>query len=190
MTNRVQELLGVEIPIVQAPMGYVARAQLASAVSNAGAMGIIETSSGRLDEVQVELEKMADLTDKPFGVNVAQLFVRAPGIVEHSAAGDADPRLVRLEILRGQKPHIVDRHQRRRRGARQQAGRLQMRLLPRSTAAADAQIEAIAEHRAPVVQQPLRAVDVGQRQTPCQLGLPSAQCDQSLRRVAVEPGTL
>src|SRR5581483_349814 len=51
MRTRVTELLGVEHPIIQAPMGYIARAQLASAVSNAGAMGIIETSSGRLDEV-------------------------------------------------------------------------------------------------------------------------------------------
>jgi enoyl-[acyl-carrier protein] reductase II len=85
MTNRIQSLLGIEVPIVQAPMGYIARAQLASAVSNAGAMGIIETSSGRLDEVRVEIEKMADLTDKPFGVNVAQLFVRQPGIVEFVA---------------------------------------------------------------------------------------------------------
>jgi enoyl-[acyl-carrier protein] reductase II len=85
MANRIQSMLGIEIPIVQAPMGYIARAQLASAVSNAGAMGIIETSSGRLDEVRVEIEKMADLTDKPFGVNVAQLFVRQPGIVEFVA---------------------------------------------------------------------------------------------------------
>jgi enoyl-[acyl-carrier protein] reductase II len=85
MTNRIQSLLGIEVPIVQAPMGYIARAQLASAVSNAGAMGIIETSSGRLDEVRIEIEKMADLTDKPFGVNVAQLFVRQPGIVEFVA---------------------------------------------------------------------------------------------------------
>ena len=46
ISNRVTELLGVEVPIVQAPMGWIARAQLASAVSNAGAMGIIETSSG------------------------------------------------------------------------------------------------------------------------------------------------
>lgn len=84
-TNRVQQLLGVEIPIVQAPMGYVARAQLASAVSNAGAMGIIETSSGRLDEVREEIAKMADLTDKPFGVNIAQMLVRDPGIVEFVA---------------------------------------------------------------------------------------------------------
>ncbi len=44
--NRVTELLGVDVPIVQAPMGWIARAQLASAVSNAGGMGIIETSSG------------------------------------------------------------------------------------------------------------------------------------------------
>ncbi|MEX2327604.1 MAG: nitronate monooxygenase, partial [Pseudomonadales bacterium] len=47
--NRVTDLLGVELPIVQAPMGWIARSQLASAVSNAGGMGIIETSSGELD---------------------------------------------------------------------------------------------------------------------------------------------
>jgi enoyl-[acyl-carrier protein] reductase II len=80
--NRVTELLGVEIPIVQAPMGWIARAQLASAVSNAGALGIIETSSGELDAVKAEIQKMRDLTDKPFGVNIAQAFVRDPGIVE------------------------------------------------------------------------------------------------------------
>ena len=78
MLNRVTQLLGVEHPIIQAPMGYIARAQLASAVSNAGALGIIETSSGRLDEVRDEIAKMRDLTDKPFGVNIAQLFVRDP----------------------------------------------------------------------------------------------------------------
>jgi enoyl-[acyl-carrier protein] reductase II len=80
--NRITELLGVEYPIVQAPMGWIARAQLASAVSNAGGMGIIETSSGQLEEVRREIEKMRDLTDKPFGVNIAQAFVRDPGIVD------------------------------------------------------------------------------------------------------------
>ena len=84
--NRVTELLGVEIPIVQAPMGWIARAQLASAVSNAGGMGIIETSSGELDAVRDEIRKMRDLTDKPFGVNVAQLFVRDPKIVDFVVA--------------------------------------------------------------------------------------------------------
>lgn len=80
--NRVTEMLGIDIPIVQAPMGWIARAQLASAVSNAGGLGIIETSSGELDNVKAEIAKMRDLTDKPFGVNIAQAFVRDPGIVD------------------------------------------------------------------------------------------------------------
>jgi enoyl-[acyl-carrier protein] reductase II len=80
--TRITEMLGITHPIIQAPMGWIARAQLASAVSNAGGLGIIETSSGDLDAVREEIRKMADLTDKPFGVNVAQLFVRDPAIVE------------------------------------------------------------------------------------------------------------
>jgi enoyl-[acyl-carrier protein] reductase II len=83
--TRVTEQLGIDIPIIQAPMGYIARAQLASAVSNAGGMGIVETSSGRLDEIRLEIAKMRDLTDKPWGVNIAQLFVREPQIVDFVA---------------------------------------------------------------------------------------------------------
>jgi enoyl-[acyl-carrier protein] reductase II len=80
--NRVTRDLGVEIPIVQAPMGWIARSQLASAVSAAGACGIIETSSGELDAVRDEIRAMRDLTDRPFGVNIAQAFVRDPAIAE------------------------------------------------------------------------------------------------------------
>jgi len=80
--NRITKMLGVEYPIVQAPMGWIARAQLASAVSNAGGMGIIETSSGQLEEVRGEIKKMRELTKKPFGVNIAQAFVRDPDIVK------------------------------------------------------------------------------------------------------------
>jgi len=80
--TRVTELLGIDIPIIQAPMGFIARSQLASAVSNAGGMGIVETSSGRLDEIRIEIAKMRDLTDKPWGVNVAQLLIRDPSIVD------------------------------------------------------------------------------------------------------------
>jgi enoyl-[acyl-carrier protein] reductase II len=80
--TRVSELLGVDYPIVQAPMGWIARAQLASAVSEAGGFGIIETSSGELDAVRAEITKMRDLTDKPWGVNIAQMFVRDPSIVD------------------------------------------------------------------------------------------------------------
>ena len=85
MKNRITDLLGVKYPIVQAPMGWIARAQLASAVSNAGGFGIIETSSGRLDEVREEVAKMRTLTDKPWGINVAQAFVRDPDIVRFVA---------------------------------------------------------------------------------------------------------
>lgn len=88
VTTRITELLGVEHPIVQAPMGWIARAQLASAVSNAGGLGIIETSSGQLDEVKEEIRKMRDLTDKPFGVNIAQAFVRDPNIVDFVVGQD------------------------------------------------------------------------------------------------------
>jgi enoyl-[acyl-carrier protein] reductase II len=84
--NRVTRDLGVDIPILQAPMGWIARSQLASAVSRAGALGIIETSSGQLDEVREEIHKMRDLTDRPFGVNIAQAFVRDPHIVDFVVA--------------------------------------------------------------------------------------------------------
>ncbi len=81
-SNRITDLLGVEVPLVQAPMGWIARSQLASAVSEAGGLGIIETSSGELDAVREEIRKMRTLTDKPFGVNIAQAFVRDPDIVK------------------------------------------------------------------------------------------------------------
>lgn len=80
--NRITDSLGIDYPIIQAPMGWIARSQLASAVSNAGGLGIIETSSGELDNIRKEISKMADLTDKPFGVNIAQAFVRDPDIVQ------------------------------------------------------------------------------------------------------------
>ena len=80
--NRITQLLGIEIPVVQAPMGWIARSQLASAVSNAGGLGIIETSSGELDAIREEIQKMRKLTDKPFGVNIAQAHVKDPNIVE------------------------------------------------------------------------------------------------------------
>ena len=83
--NRVTRDLGVEIPILQAPMGWIARSQLASAVSRTGALGIIETSSGELDAIRDEIEKMKKLVDQPFGVNIAQAFVRDPKIVEFVA---------------------------------------------------------------------------------------------------------
>lgn len=81
--NRVLAHTGVQYPIVQAPMGWIARSQLASAVSNAGALGIIETSSGETDACVAEMKKMRELTDRPFGVNLPLLFLRDPKIVDY-----------------------------------------------------------------------------------------------------------
>ncbi|HET9689997.1 MAG TPA: nitronate monooxygenase [Acidimicrobiales bacterium] len=107
MRNRVTDLLGVEMPIVQAPMGWIARSPLASAVSNAGGLGVIETSSGELDVIKDEILRMRELTDKPFAVNIAQAFVRDPAIAEFvidqgvkvvtTSAGDPTKHTARLK---------------------------------------------------------------------------------------------
>lgn len=67
VVNRVQQLLGVDIPIVQAPMTFIARARLAAAVSEAGGMGIIETLT---PEGRADLLRVKELTDKPVGANL------------------------------------------------------------------------------------------------------------------------
>jgi enoyl-[acyl-carrier protein] reductase II len=80
--NRFLAHTGAEVPIMQAPMGWIARSQLASAVSNAGGLGVIETSSGEVEACLAEIERMRELTDKPFGVNLPLLFIREPRIVD------------------------------------------------------------------------------------------------------------
>ena len=78
-TNRVCTLAHIDIPIIQAPMTYIAGAQLAAAVSNAGALGIIETTS---DQGRADLRRVRDLTDGPVGANIALLFNRDPSMVD------------------------------------------------------------------------------------------------------------
>jgi enoyl-[acyl-carrier protein] reductase II len=80
--NRVTAMTGTDYPIIQAPMGWIARAQLASAVSNAGGMGIIETPSGEFDNIKAEVAKMRELTDKPFGMNVALSYVKGTNVID------------------------------------------------------------------------------------------------------------
>lgn len=74
--NRVLAHTGAQYPIIQAPMGWIARSQLASAVSKAGGIGIIETSSGETEACKAEILKMQELTDRPFGVNLPIMFLR------------------------------------------------------------------------------------------------------------------
>jgi enoyl-[acyl-carrier protein] reductase II len=78
-SNRVCRLLGIDIPILQAPMTYIAGAVLAAAVSNAGALGMIETAS---EEGRRDLKKVQELTDRPVGANVALIMMRDPAVID------------------------------------------------------------------------------------------------------------
>ena len=76
MSNRFLAATGARYPIIQAPMGWIARSQLASAVCAAGGLGIIETSSGETEACKAEILKMQALTDAPFGVNLPIRFLK------------------------------------------------------------------------------------------------------------------
>ena len=80
--NRVISHTGSKYPIIQAPMGWIARSKLASAVCNAGGMGIIETSSGEIDNCKKEIQLMSELTNKPFGVNLPLLFLQDDSMIK------------------------------------------------------------------------------------------------------------
>jgi len=73
--NRVLAHTGAQYPIVQAPMGWIARTPLASAVSRAGGLGVIETSSGETGNCQREIRQMLEL-GLPFGVNLPIRFLQ------------------------------------------------------------------------------------------------------------------
>ncbi len=73
--NRVLAHTGARVPILQAPMGWIARTPLASAVSRAGGLGIIETSSGETAACQAEVRQMVAL-GLPFGVNLPIRFLK------------------------------------------------------------------------------------------------------------------
>ena len=86
MTNRIQSLLGVEYPVVQAPMTYIARAELAAAVSEGGGMGMIETLT---PEGRADLRRVRELTDRPVAANLMiQGWKRDPSIVDELVAAE------------------------------------------------------------------------------------------------------
>jgi enoyl-[acyl-carrier protein] reductase II len=68
--TRITELLGIEYPIIQGGMAWVAEASLAAAVSNGGGVGLIAGGGAPADVIRREILKAKELTDKPFGVNI------------------------------------------------------------------------------------------------------------------------
>jgi enoyl-[acyl-carrier protein] reductase II len=76
------ELFGIEHPIIQGGMAYVATAELASAVSNAGGLGIIGAGAADPDWVRQQIRLTRRWTDKPFGVNVIMLSPHIQKVIE------------------------------------------------------------------------------------------------------------
>lgn len=80
--NQVCNLLNIEYPIIQGGMAWVADASLASAVSNAGGLGIIAAGNAPKEIIKEEINKCKKLTDKPFGVNVMLMSPFAEDIID------------------------------------------------------------------------------------------------------------
>lgn len=80
--TRLCELLNIEFPIFQGGMAWIADASLASAVSNAGGLGIIAAGNAPAEIVRSEIRKAKSLTDKPFGVNIMLLSPYAEEIAK------------------------------------------------------------------------------------------------------------
>lgn len=73
MRTRITELLGIEYPIIQGGMAWVAEYHLAARVSNAGGLGLIGTASAPAEWVREQIREAKKLTDKPFGINIMMI---------------------------------------------------------------------------------------------------------------------
>ena len=82
MKTRITELLGIEYPIIQGGMAWVAEYHLAAAVSNAGGLGIIGAASAPPEVVREQIQEAKKLTDQPFGVNVMLMNPNAPKVAQ------------------------------------------------------------------------------------------------------------
>ena len=82
MKTRVTELLGIEKPIIQGGMAWVAESHLAAAVSEAGGFGLIGAANAPAEVVRNYIREAKELTDKPFGVNIMLLSPFADEIAQ------------------------------------------------------------------------------------------------------------
>jgi nitronate monooxygenase len=107
MKTRITELLGVQYPIVEGGMQWVGRAELAAAVSNAGAFGMVTARTQPTpDALRREIDRTRELTDKPFGVNLT--LSMAGQDVSYDGWLDAIIRSgVKVVETAGNKPHPV-----------------------------------------------------------------------------------
>ncbi len=82
MNTRITQLLGIEYPILQGGMAWIAESTLASAVSNGGGAGIIAGGSAPIDYLREQIRKTKSLTNKPFGVNIMLMSPNADDLAQ------------------------------------------------------------------------------------------------------------
>ena len=82
MKTKITELLGIEYPIIQGGMAWVAEYHLAAAVSQAGGLGIIGAGGAPASFVREQIQKVKENTDKPFGVNLMLMNPEADEIAK------------------------------------------------------------------------------------------------------------
>ena len=82
MKTALTQLLGIEAPVMQGGMAWVAEYHLAAAVSEAGGLGLIGAGGAPADFVREQIRKTRELTDKPFGVNIMLMNPEADGIAQ------------------------------------------------------------------------------------------------------------
>lgn len=82
MQTRITEMLGIQYPLFQGGMAWLATHELAAAVSEAGGLGIIGAGNAPPDWVQQQIDELRKKTDKPFGVNVMLLSPFADDVME------------------------------------------------------------------------------------------------------------
>ena len=82
MNTRVTQLLGIEYPIIQGGMAWVADYHLAAAVSEAGGLGIIGAGGAPAEFVREQIKKAKEITDKPLGVNIMLMNPEADQIAQ------------------------------------------------------------------------------------------------------------
>ena len=82
MKTKITELLNIEYPIIQGGMAWVAEYHIAAAVSNAGGLGIIGAANAPAEWVREQIQKVKELTDKPFGVNIMLMSPEADKVAK------------------------------------------------------------------------------------------------------------
>ena len=82
MKTEITELLGIEYPVIQGGMAWVADYHLAAAVSNAGGLGLIAAGGAPAEWVREQIRETKKLTDKPFGVNIMLMNPEADKIAK------------------------------------------------------------------------------------------------------------